>query len=70
MRLHCFKKHVLSRNFHGSSKRRVNKFVCCKRIWKTQEKSNFDLSKNHEYPSCKEPKFSILILSRALLEKT
>ena len=35
MGLHCFRKHVLSTNFHGNRKEEQRD---CKRIWKIQEK--------------------------------
>ena len=41
MGLHCFKKHVLSTNFHGNRKRRVKKFFYYKRTCKTQWKVKF-----------------------------
>ena len=40
MRLHSFKKHVLSTN-HGNRKRKIKKFFNCKRTWKTNEKIKF-----------------------------
>ena len=70
MGLHCFKKHVLSTNFHGNRKGGVKKFFYCKRMWKAQERNQISI-----YPrtmnifTYKEPKLSISILSRALLKK-
>ena len=46
---------IVSRNtcfqqiFIATEKKSKEIFFYCKRIWKTQEKSNFDLFKNHEY---------------------
>ena len=44
MGLHCFRKHVLSTNFHGTEKKSKE---IVREYGKYKKKSNFDLSNNH-----------------------